>query len=63
MLLSEKSSNPSSSLEAPVAREEKHAVLKISDILSAVEKRMYDDSEDGVIVTKRDPESAVWRIR
>mmetsp|Transcript_28210 Transcript_28210/g.40169 ORF Transcript_28210/g.40169 Transcript_28210/m.40169 type:complete len:928 (+) Transcript_28210:19-2802(+) len=57
VLLSEQSSKPVPSAGS-VVREEKQAVLKISDILTAVEKRMFDDSEDGVIVTKRDPESA-----
>lgn len=32
---------------------------KILDVMTSAEKKLFDDSEDRVIVTKRDPESAV----
>ena len=37
----------------------KGKATKISDIMTSGEKKLFDDSEDRVIVTKRDPESAV----
>ena len=37
----------------------KGKATKISDIMTSGEKKLFDDSEDSVIVTKRDPESAV----